>query len=302
MYKYSSVVSIEDTVEACEAVAFQIVFKENKPFKIIDCYFEIKNNHDFEIDESDYVTVLYFSKDKNLNVAKEKIRRAIELFIFLTGIPFAVNSSVVETVGDDIPAIDVNHSKKKMHDLEECNRIYGRVRKKRCLLENALKLYAVAIKEDFLLNENKENALFTYFKIIEIIVKDEFSVEKNNINKGQDCTKKYIKQMLNNVYGIETQENRLDDLEGTIRQTVFEQTFDNMYHKIMWFFKRKNILVNKNVVSNIVSLRNDIAHGESVIINEEMDEYKDVAFLARKTIEAKFFGKKTGIDCRQIVL
>lgn len=29
MYKYSSVVSIEDTVEACEAVAFQIVFKEN---------------------------------------------------------------------------------------------------------------------------------------------------------------------------------------------------------------------------------------------------------------------------------
>ena len=46
MYKYSSIIRVEDVIEACEEFVFQIVLKENMPFKIIDCYFQIKKNHD----------------------------------------------------------------------------------------------------------------------------------------------------------------------------------------------------------------------------------------------------------------
>lgn len=302
MYKYSSIIRVEDVIEACEEFVFQIVLKENMPFKIIDCYFQIKKNHDYRFAESDYLIVLYFSEDKNMELAREKIKKAVEFFVFLTRIPFAVNSSIVESVGNDIPTIDVNQSKGKMLNIEECNKIYARIRKKKKLLENVLEIYALAMKEDYLLAGNKEDAFFTYFKIIEVIVKDEFFIEKNSINKGQDCTKRYIEQMLSNVYNLETQENRLNELAGLIKQIVFEQTFDKTYHKIMWFLKRKNIFVNKNIVSSIVTMRNDIAHGQNVIIKEDMDEYKNIIILAKKVIEAKFFGRKMEIVCRQIVL
>ena len=299
MYKYKSVVRIEEAIELCEPFKFEIVLRENTIFKMADCYFEVKKNHDFQSGESDHLVVLYFSNHKNINLAKEKIKRAIELFIFMTGIPFAVNSFIVENVTDDIPAIDVNRSKKKMLNLQECNKAYTRVRKKKKLLHNVLKLYAVAIKEDFLLAGNKEDAFFTYFKIIEIIVKDEFSIEKNNIDKGQDCTKGYIIQMLNNIYGIETQEKRLNELEGIIRQTLFQQTFDNIYHKIMWFLKRKNIFESKDAIASIVSLRNDIAHEENVVIEDNTAEYRIIIELVRKVIETKFFGRNMKIECRQ---
>lgn len=299
MYKYSTKVEVVDAVDMCTDFMFQVVLKEDMPFKLNDCYFRIKKNHDYEYKISDCLKVAYYSQNKNLLEAKDKIKRAIELFVYMTDIPFEVNNVVVESVENDIPTIDMQLSKRKMQQISDINQRYGRVRAKKTLLHSVLQMYAVATKENYLLTENKEDAFFTFFKIIETIVKDDFTIEKVNIDKGTTYTRRYVDQILTNAYGVSTQENRLDDLCGNIGGVLFEMVFDNIYHKIMWFLKRHNIAGDKNIISNIVSLRNDIAHGEMVLMDNHMQEYEYVMKLADKVIEAKFFGKSMKIKCRQ---
>ena len=103
MYKYSAKVEVVDTVDVCTDFMFQVVLKEDMPFKINDCYFIVKKNHDYTFKESDYLMVKYYSQNKNLSGAKDKIKRAIELFVYMTDIPFDVNSVVIESAENDMP-------------------------------------------------------------------------------------------------------------------------------------------------------------------------------------------------------
>lgn len=302
MYKYSAKVEVVDAVDVCTNFKFQVVLKENMSFIINDCYFVVKKNHDYGYKESDFLNIAYYSQCKNLSEAKEKIKRTIELFVYMTDIPYDVNSLVMESTENDVPVIDMQLSQKKMKKISEINQRYNRIRAKKELLQKVLRMYAIATKEDYLLNENKEDAFFTFFKIIEIIVKDEFSIEKVNIDKGANYTRRYVKQILTNAYGIVTQENRLDDLCGNVGAALFEMVFENIYHKIMWFLKCHNIAGDKDIISKIVSLRNDIAHGEAVYMDNYMQEYHYVINLANKVITAKFFGISMKIETRQVLI
>ena len=164
MYKYSTKVEVVDAVDMCTDFMFQVVLKEDMPFKINNCYFIVKKNHDYEYKISDYLKVTYYTRNKNLCEAKEKIKRAIELFVYMTDIPFDVNSVVIESVENDIPTIDMQLSKRKMQQISEINQRYSRVRAKRELLQKVLQMYAVSTKENYLLNENKEDAFFAFLK------------------------------------------------------------------------------------------------------------------------------------------
>lgn len=302
MYKYSAKVEVVDTVEVCTDFMFQVVLKEGMPFMINGCYFIVKKNHDYTLKESDYLWVTYYAQNKNLCDAKDKIKRALELFVYMTDIPFDVNSAVLESTENNIPIVNMQLSQRKMQQIMAINQRYCRVKKKKGLLQSVLQMYAVATKENYLLNENKEDAFFAFFKIIEIIVKDDFLIEKANIDKGMAYTRRYVKQILTSAYGVSTQENRLDDLCGNVGGLLFEMVFENIYHKIMWYLKRHNIAGDKDIISNIVSLRNDIAHGKVVLMDNYMQEYEYVMKLADKVIESKFFGESMKIKCRQTLI
>ena len=103
MYKYSAKVEVVDAVDVCTDFMFQVVLKENMPFIINDCYFMVKKNHDYRFKESDSLNVSYYSQYKNYTEAKKIIKRAIELFVYMTDIPFDVNSVVIESAENDMP-------------------------------------------------------------------------------------------------------------------------------------------------------------------------------------------------------
>lgn len=77
------------------------------PFKIGECYFVVKNSHAYTFKESDYFNVTYYSQNRNLDEAKEKIKRAIEVFVYMTDIPFDVNCVVIESNENDILIINM---------------------------------------------------------------------------------------------------------------------------------------------------------------------------------------------------
>jgi len=60
MYKYSAKVEVVDTVDMCTDFIFQVVLKEDIQFKINDCHFIVKKNHDYTYEESDYLQVAYY--------------------------------------------------------------------------------------------------------------------------------------------------------------------------------------------------------------------------------------------------
>lgn len=298
MYKYSTNVEVKESVCECTDLTFHVGFKENVLFELNYCYFIVKKNHDHTFKESDSLVVAYYSENKDLIKAKETIKRAIELFVYMTDIPFDVNNIVSESTGSDRPVIDMLASKKKMEQISRINQGYCRIRTKKELLQKVLQMYAVATKENYLLIENKEDAFFTYFKIIESIVKDDFKVEKNNIDKGTLYTRRYVKQILSKSYNVNTQDNRLDELCGKLSNELFDAVFENIYHKILWFLKRRNISCDKDLISNMVFLRNEIAHGEAVVMDDYLQEYEYIMELTRKVIDAKFFSVNTKIKCR----
>lgn len=96
MYKYITKVEVVDAVDVCTNFSFQVVLKENMPFKINDCYFVVKKNHDYNFKESDFLNIVYYSQRKNLSEAKEEIKRTIELFVYMpyinpgNGIPMKI--------------------------------------------------------------------------------------------------------------------------------------------------------------------------------------------------------------------
>lgn len=298
MYKYSAKVEVDDAVDVCSDFMFQVILKENMTFKMGDCYFVVKKNRDNSFKISDHLNVSYYSQQRKQSEAKEKIKSAIELFVFVTKIPFNVNVAVTENIENDVPGVNMQLSKRKMIKISEINNRYWRVRTKKKLLQSILRIYSIATKENYLLNENKEDAFFSYFKIIEIIVKDDFNIEKNNIDKGGVYTKQYVKQILTKAYGVYSSENHLDDLCGRMGKALFEMVFDNIYHKIMWFLNRHNISGDKDIISNLVLLRNDIAHGKYVLMDNYMREYQYIIDLADRVIEKKFFGTSMKLESR----
>lgn len=303
MYKYSANVEVENAIEMLDTYFFQIELKENMYFQIGECYFLIKKNHDHTFKQSDVLQVSCYLDKKDLEGAEIKVKQAIELFVFMTDIPFTTNCVIKESVDNNIPNVNYQISKKKMLQIQKVNDNYCRIRGKKELLRNVLKLYAAALKQSYLLDDNTEDAFFTFFKIIEIIVQDEFEMEKIRLDNGVSFRRKSIEKMILNSYGIRTQENRLDELCGIVGKCLYKNLFDNIYHKILWFAKEKGMKVDIDIVSNMVSLRNEIAHGEPVSMESHIDEYRYILKLVDKIIDAKFFvGVKTKLKCRRTLI
>ena len=289
-YKYHMLSEIVDSIDAIGTLHFQIKLRENMDFIIGGCYFRIKKNHDHEFILSDTLTISYYQQNRNKKEATEKIQHALEFFIFLTGVPYDINGVVIESIENSLPFIDINLSKKKMLNIQIAENAYQRIRAKKPLLENSLHLYSIGTKLNYLFNENNcEDAFFTFFKIIEVIVKDDFSIEKNNINRSSSLIQQYVTSILTDSYGIQTTSNRLLDICKKIDNTLFDYVFDGIYHKIIWFSQKSNIDIDCDKLSKIVEMRNKIAHGDNIEFEQCIEEYKYTFNLAHKIILAKFF-------------
>ena len=289
-YKYQMLSEIADSIDAIDTLYFQIKLRENMDFLIGGCYFRIKKNHDHSFILSDTLTISYYQQHRNKKEATEKIQHALEFFIFLTGAPYDTNGVVSESIENSLPFIDITLSKKKMLNIQIAENAYQRIRGKRKLLKNSLHLFSIGTKLNYLFSENNcEDAFFSFFKIIEIIVKDDFSIEKNNIDRNLSLTQQYVTSILTDSYGIQTTSNRLSDICGKMDNTLFDYVFDGIYHKIIWFSQKSNIDIDCNKLSQIVDMRNSIAHGDNIEFGKYIEEYKYTLNLTRKIILAKFF-------------
>lgn len=267
-------------------VSFVVQLRNKTRFILNDCYFTICKDVFEPYPDSDYFQVDLVG-DFDINVAKEKIKRAVDILIYLTGIPYEVR--YVEQ--DDnvlLDAIDISYSKTKIERINEINSQYGKIRSKRALLENTLRLYALATNYSVILGDAEE-AFFASFRILEKIAKDEFEIEKKEIGKGVLNVKYLVQKVLEDDYGIKMPVNKIDDLAGNLATDMFNTVFSDIYAKIAWFCARRNITYDENILIKCVKTRNALAHGENVRIDYNSEEYSFVVKMSDKFIHEKFF-------------
>lgn len=267
-------------------VSFIVELKHNCRFMLNGCYFTIKKELFEKYPESDYF-VIDLITDRDKNGAESIIRKAIDLLVFIIGVPYEMDY-LYQNSESTIDPIDVNISKKKIELLNQIDFQYGKIRKKKELLETVLRLYAMAV-EYMLLFDDSEEAYFAMFRLIEKIAKDEFGIECTEIDNGYADIRSMTSNIICNSYGIKMPINKLDKIAGDFTATLFETVFSDVYSKIAWFCEKKRIDYDEVVLARAVKLRNKLAHGDRVEINSSMDEYGLLTKLSNAFIHKKFF-------------
>lgn len=273
--------------------SFLIQLKDKCRFILNDCYFTIHKELFVKHPDSDYFDIDLYeqynddTEENRIDKAKSKIQKAVDLLVYITNVPYEMSYIKEDNEILQMP-IDTNYSRKKIERLNTINSQYGQIQGKRELLENTLRLFALAKKHDFML-EDAEEAYFAYFRIVEKIAKDEFSIECGTINRGNEDIKNMIQKIIAESYKIKLSENKINDLSGNFTKSLFADVFSNIYAKIAWFCARKNIDYNAEELSAAVKIRNALAHGDSVSITTFSKEYKLISELAERFIYQKFF-------------
>lgn len=287
--------------EMIQEIRFNIQLRGNTIFKIIDCYFSVIKHRDVYYEDSDEIIIEYYSTKKDKQEAEHKIIRAIEFFIFLTGIPFDTNIIISEFQSQNLPIIELEKSRKK--EIEIINNAYLRINKKRELLVKTLRLNAMAIRFNYMFSFS-EDAFFNFFKIIELIAKDEYKCEKQNIEKGKGETVEFINKIVKEKYKIVISAEQINDFSGKVNRYIYETIFENMYPRIAWAKNNLKIYGNDLLLEKSVSLRNKIAHGEIIDVDIDFQEFGKLADMSQLFIYKKFFSniKKAKIDSKLTLL
>ena len=272
--------------EGNNEISYVIKLKNKCRFELNECYFTMYKAAFDEYSESDYFCIDLVT-EKNKKEAEKIMRHAIDFLVYITQIPYELEIMTEDSNMEIIP-IDIESSTQKILKLKELDSQYKRIRGKKVLLENVLRLYSVALKYMVLL-ENAEESYFAMFKVIEKIVKDEFKIAHATIPNGYDDINNAIKKITKKSYGVKLTSEKLDSISRTILNELFNTVFSDTYSQIAWFCGEKGIKYDENILAKAVNVRNKLAHGECVDINHESEEYNLVIKLSHRCIHEKFF-------------
>ena len=165
-----------------------------------------------------------------------------------------------------------------------------------------MQIYSAAIKLECIFGLN-EDTYFNLFKVIEVIVKDDFRIEKDNgkLDKGSEKIKEFINHIHKSTYKISIDDETLKKIIGETTSTLFEASFYGINPKISWYLNRNGISMDANLLKRATSLRNDIAHGEYVEILKMTDEYSAVMRLSKMCIWKKFFKEINNLSIQSTI-
>ena len=284
MYKYETTVDIyNDKFEV--PVGYKICLMPNTEFEILKCGYTYINKYE----GNSYFLISYYTHEDNLNKAEKIIKDSLNLISFLTNIPFS-SEWIRKGEVNSIPDIRYNKSEKKVNTIALLNEELSQIRKKRGMFENCMKLYATGVQ--FLYADSfLEESFMCFFKIVEIIAKDEYELSNNR--NYQRNSKSIILNILPQVlscYGVIYPENKLDELAGEISNKIYTKVFDEIYAKIAWTCTHYEIRYDPKMLKEIVRSRNTLAHGENA--NMDLDKCGKVLDLAKEFVNKKFFDEK----------
>lgn len=239
----------------------------------------------------------YCSYANDRSEALKSISYSNEILSYISGVPICVDWLQTDNNLFEFSISDWNNiSNKNKHNLNYISKKVSRFNAELNLFKAIMKLNYIALEN--MLNNNNEDSMLYYFKIIEKLAKKNYekfqqrhyTKAKKNSNKAN--LKIFIKKFLKEELNITMTENMLNTSNDFIYKNLLKEAYNSIFLKISFFCNTKGIEANIDDLDRMVKLRNCLAHGDDekdeVILNS-----LDTAFiLSNEFIAAYFFDKR----------
>lgn len=290
MYKYSCTIYINEQPRY-EDLIFGIKLKSGTEFNFMNCNCLFKRGNKGHIEE--YLHITYYRDEKNLDIANLEIDQALKSLSYIFGIPLDGTRMIKENYDDNkIIEYQINNKKLKIIDFVS-NKIL-KLKNSKKLFNHNIRLLNIAQRYNLMEGFNEE-AYLNYFKVIENIVSYDFEMGSKNkkiININKNELKNIVEKVLEKNLGIRYSEDRLNDMTNKIKNTLESTATNGIFFHISWFCKNKKIKIDEKQLQEAIKLRNKIAHGEYVEIENYRQIYGFIMNLSYEVVAKNFFNKR----------
>jgi hypothetical protein len=267
-----------------EPYEFNLKLKNGIVFKFMECYYTYEYTQ-----EDRYLDVHYYSLDNNLNTANLKINYSsyILSYIFCTPIIGEVSQHISSKTIDKIDLSETKPYTQKIQKLNTLENKINNINKDKDLFNLSIKHFYNGFKY-FCMDSFFEEAFINFYKIIEIISKAFFDLKEIQLKKFKSSeVKSFLKKFIKDKTFITYSDNKIDSISGKFKKFICNEINDT-YSKISLFCNYNKLKFNENDLGKIVSIRNDIVHGNVVNAND-LEKYLNKLFLLSREFIAHYF-------------
>lgn len=274
---------------------FKIKFKNGSKFKFLNNYYKYCFNHK-EGDQTLYCYCCLEMKDKK--EAERRIRFSNNVLQYICITPLDDKSTYVyeSDESDDTYLDNFNTETKNIAKLSDISEKIFKFKVDRGLFEEVMGLNGIALLG--LVNDNMEDSVLYYFKIIEKLSKRNYVKyhEKNYTKKVKQINKNilrnFIEKYFNENLKVKMSENMLNTSTDEIYKKMRSEAYSAIFLKISFFCNFKKISVDLNKLNELVKTRNKLAHGDLVDIDALNSSLVTASSLSNEFIASYFFQKK----------
>lgn len=262
-------------------------------FKFLDCiykYYHIPHNLEHELQT--YFNISGLS-DKE---AIERIKISQLTLSFLFDVPIYERYNLIEEFNKEIPVVNSSLSKLSQNIMNELDIQVKKFKLEKAFYIEILDLHNVASNHYY--NANYEDSLLYYFKLIEKLAKKNYLKfkQRNYTSARKRSDKLYLKTVIEKFFESNLEVKLTQDMLNNQTDLLFKDLqnrgYGNVFSKISLFITKNKISVDIEKVTKLVKTRNILAHGDTLAVNEIVDNLTFCNYLAREFIALYFFRKK----------
>lgn len=296
MKQYHSGYFINDE-DIFETFSFGLKMKNGIIFKFLGCYYVYSNEFD-----DPYLEIYYYSEDSNVNNANAQLKKSSRALSFIFGIPLAEIQEFSEPTEIEANQIllETPCTKKIVH-LHNIENMIVALNDKIDLFYLSMNHFYSGLK--FLCMTNfDEEAFINLFKLIEIISEQYFiDNQESLINFDGNNLNTYLKRYIFESTKINYSVNKMKNITDNVKKCIVQQSTNGVFSKISFFCNHYNIKFEANELNIIVSIRNQIAHGDPINHNQLDSCIMNLYIMSRNIISHYFFStayNKIELECK----
>ncbi len=219
----------------------------------------------------------------------------LKILTYMFALPINARTSYISEVSWEIRPNN-SLSKKYSENFVYVESKIKKFKKTQSFFNEMLGLLSVAY--DNLYNRRDEDAFLYFFKVIERISKHNYLIylqrhhNKSATKQNKNELKKLIKTYALNYLKVELTEDMLDRKIDLLYKDLKLEFYGSIFDKISLFITINNFNFDKSKISQLVKVRNKIAHGDILDENLLNDSLGNCEYLSMQIFSLFFFRKK----------
>lgn len=273
-------------------------------YEIFECVPAVRNGACFEVlgckikfYQTKDPSIVFWINGNNISrdQAKRKLNNVCKIISFIFALSFNGGDNAFFSTDLQLETNNIL-SKTSLYKIDYIEKKINNFKATKQFFEEVLDLIIVAY--DNLYNIRDEDAFVYFFKVIERIAKKNYLIHmqrhhtKSVTKKNKQELRKLIEKYANDFLLVNLTKDMMDRKIDMIYKKLNMEFYGSVFNKISLFISKENIDIDINNISNLVKIRNKIAHGD-IIEEDTLLEYLGTCeYLSMQMFSLYFFRKK----------